>query len=491
MKKKMYAILLSLAMVAGLMPDNTWAEDIPSTHKNHCICVTGEYNHEHDDTINWQPLSEINDSIESGYYYLDGDIHTTSEWSVNGDVNLCLNGHSIICDSDTAAINIRREGILTITDCSAGETGTITHSDGKNGRGIYSIGTLNLWRGSVASNRCWVKNQYVGPDYSYDRPVDYGAGIYNRGTFNMYGGTIKNNSKNPNKINISSFGGGVYNSDTFNMYGGVISDNQAYSGGGGVYNIWKFNFSGGKICNNKSGGAGGGVRNDDSNSTFTMTGGEISGNRTERSGGGVSNSGTFNMSAGKISENVAKDDKYETFGEGGGVSNFNGKIYMSGGTISNNTCQYRGGGVYNYAETQHNTIFQMTDGSITDNKVTSTKALSGGGGVAGYATSYYDNEEHVSKVSFTMTGGTISRNSAYNGGGIWGLPKDDNSNKGIKPEINLVLSGGTISDNIAKNTGGGVYNQLCTMTLSGVLSIINNKDNNLYIAQKNRLMPRT
>lgn len=492
MKKKMYAILLSLAMVAGLMPDNTWAEDIPSTHKNHCICVTGEYNHEHDDTINWQPLSEINDSIESGYYYLDGDIHTTSEWSVNGDVNLCLNGHSIICDSDTAAINIGREGILTITDCSVSETGKITHSDGKNGRGIYNIGTLNLWRGSVDSNKCWIENQYVGPDYSYDRPVDYGAGIYNRGTFNMYGGTIKNNSKNPNKINISSFGGGVYNSDTFNMYGGVISDNQAYSGGGGVYNIWKFNFSGGKICNNKSGGAGGGVRNDDSNSTFTMTGGEISRNRTERSGGGVSNSGTFNMSAGKISENVAKDDRYETFGEGGGVSNFNGKIYMSGGTISKNTCQYRGGGVYNYAETQHNTIFQMTDGSITDNKVTSTKALSGGGGVAGYATSYYDNnEEHVSKVSFTMTGGTISRNSAYNGGGIWGLPKDDNSNKGINPEINLVLSGGTISGNTAKNTGGGVYNQLCTMTLSGVPSIIdnnaNNNANNLYIAQRKQI----
>lgn len=129
----------------------------------------------------------------------------------------------------------------------------------------------------------------------------------------------------------------------------------------------------------------------------------------------------------------------------------------------------------------------MTDGSITDNKVTSTKALSGGGGVAGYATSYYDNEEHVSKVSFTMTGGTISRNSAYNGGGIWGLPKDDNSNKGIKPEINLVLSGGTISDNTAKNTGGGVYNQLCTMTLSGVPSIIDNNANNLYIAQRKQI----
>lgn len=46
-------------------------------------------------------------------------------------MNLCLNGHSIICDSDTAAINIGREGILTITDCSVSETGKITHSDGK------------------------------------------------------------------------------------------------------------------------------------------------------------------------------------------------------------------------------------------------------------------------------------------------------------------------------------------------------------------------
>ena len=88
-----------------------------------------------------------------------------------------------------------------------------------------------------------------------------------------------------------------------------------------------------------------------------MTGGVISGNRTERSGGGVSNDGTFNLLDGSITGNVAKDDKDETFGEGGGVSNFNGKIYMSGGTISNNECQYRGGGVWNFAEDKNQQIY--------------------------------------------------------------------------------------------------------------------------------------
>ena len=146
-----------------------------------CIRDRNEYSqgHDHDSSISWKPLSEINDAIDSGYYYLTGDIHTTSEWKINSTVALCLNGYSIICDSDTAAINIGRSGQLTITDCSADEKGTITHSDGKNGRGIYSMGKLDLWRGSVAGNQYYVKIDYSSPDdyYDYyDRPVDYGTG---------------------------------------------------------------------------------------------------------------------------------------------------------------------------------------------------------------------------------------------------------------------------------------------------------------------------
>ncbi len=518
MRKKIFAILLSFTIVAGMMPDNTLADAAASMQHDHCLCGMNEYSqrHDHDSSISWKPLSEINDDIDSGYYYLTGDIHTTSEWKINSTVALCLNGYSIICDSDTAAINIGRSGQLTITDCSADETGTITHSDGKNGRGIYSIGKLELWRGSVAGNQYYVKIDYSSPDdyYDYyDRPVDYGTGIYNGGTFNMYGGSVKDNPKNPNNENTASFGGGVYNSSAFNMYGGSISGNHAQNGGGGVCNRYSgiFNFSGGEISNNRSGGSGGGVLNEESYSTFNMTGGVIAGNRTERSGGGVSNDGTFNLLDGSITGNVAKDDDYETFGQGGGVSNFNGKIYMSGGTISNNECQYRGGGVWNFAEDKNTTIFEMTGGSIINNKATSTNIFSGGGGVAAYAISMYDDEEHISKVNIIMKGGTISGNEAYNGGGIWGFPVD-NSKKGIKPEVNFILSNGTISNNTAKDNGGGifcsygtinmsggrilrnnaehgggVYSKYCTMALSGAPSITDNNDNNLYIVDRKRL----
>lgn len=470
MKKKIFAILLSLTIVAGMMPDNTLADDAAGMQHNHCVCGMNESGqvHEHDSSTNWEPLSEINDDIDSGCYYLTGDIHTTSEWNISSTIALCLNGYSIICDSDTAAINIGRGGQLTITDCSADETGTITHSDGKNGRGIYNSGELAIWRGSVSGNQYYVKIDYSRPEDYYDRPVDYGTGIYNSGTFNMYGGSVKDNPKNPYDDNTASFGGGVYNSSTFNMYGGSISGNQAKNGGGGVCNRYSgtFNLSGGKISNNRSGGSGGGVLNEESYSTFNMIGGVISGNRTERSGGGVSNDGIFNLADGSITKNVAKDDDYDTFGQGGGVSNFNGKIYMSGGNISNNECQYRGGGVWNYGEDKNTTIFEITGGSIINNKVTSSNIYSGGGGVAAYAISMYDDAEHISKVNIIMKGGTISGNKAYNGGGIWGF-LFNNSDEGIVPEVNITLSGGTISNNTAKNNGGGIFNSYGAIKMSG------------------------
>lgn len=84
MKKKVFAILLSFTIVAGMMPDNTLADDAASMQHDHCFCGMNEYSqgHDHDSSISWKPLSEINDDIDSGYYYLTGDIHTTSEWKI-------------------------------------------------------------------------------------------------------------------------------------------------------------------------------------------------------------------------------------------------------------------------------------------------------------------------------------------------------------------------------------------------------------------------
>lgn len=453
MKRRMFAILLSLAMVAGLMPENTQAEDITGEHQDHCVCCgTEEYGHQHDTSQKWTPISEINDSLSEGYYYLTQDVHTSSAWNPQDGVVLCLNGHSIICDSDTAVINLSRDKSLTLTDCSTAETGAITHEKGGNGRGICNKGgTLNLWRGSISGN------QYHGTE-------DCGAGVYNSGNFYMYGGSVCNNTDTSSERTLS-FGGGVYNAygGEFFMENGSISGNSAINGGGGVYNnSGRFELSGGLISDNKSGGAGGGVANEDRTATFLMTGGTISGNETDRSGGGIVNyHSNFTMTGGSIRDNKASSF---TYGEGGGIYNYNGTVSMQGGDISGNICAYRGGGVWNYAEAGADTKFTMSDGSICDNKVTSSNAFSGGGGVGNYAISYYDTEDNPSKVIFTMTGGTISGNSALNGGGIWGLNLD-NSEKGYEPEVNCILSGGSISHNTATQSGGGIFDSYGTVKM--------------------------
>ncbi|MGN0312730.1 MAG: leucine-rich repeat protein, partial [Lachnospiraceae bacterium] len=109
---------------------------------------------------------------------------------------------------------------------------------------------------------------------------------------------------------------------------------------------------------------GGGVSN---SGTFTMSGGNITGNIAGEKGGGVYNSGNFEMSDGNITGNRADTES----GKGGGVFNCNfGSFTMSGGNITGNTTNGIGGGVYNSA------TFEMSGGSITENNV-----FENGGGV--------------------------------------------------------------------------------------------------------------
>ncbi len=149
------------------------------------------------------------------------------------------------------------------------------------------------------------------------------------------------------------------------MSGGTISDNTAIDGGG-VYNDY---------------------------GTFTMSGGTISGNTATDEGGGVyiGYNKTFTMSGGTISGNTAKD--------GGGIHNDDGTFTMSGGTISNNIASECGGGVYNDG------MFTMEGAS----KISGDKASDGGG-------VYID----TGSDGFTMSGGTISGNTAPGkGGGVY------------------------------------------------------------------------
>ncbi|GHS89436.1 hypothetical protein FACS189487_09640 [Campylobacterota bacterium] len=130
---------------------------------------------------------------------------------------------------------------------------------------------------------------------------------------------------------------------------------------------------------------------DNSTASFDMIGGTISGNTTNVNGGGVFvGGGTFTMSGGTISGNHAADGGFG----GGGVLVGGGTFDMNGGTIKDNTATGTGGyggyggGVYVIGSSS---IFTMNDGTISGNT-----ASDSGGGV------------YVLTGTFTKTGGTIN-----------------------------------------------------------------------------------
>ena len=217
-----------------------------------------------------------------------------------------------------------------------------------------------------------------------------------------------------------------------------------------------------------------------SGSTLTLT--DCKGNAgkvkhtSDGSGSGVKveNGGTFNLYGGTITKNTATD----TYG-GVCVTGTNSKFNMYGGTISGNTAT-KGGGVYvsagatftmngNASVTGNNATgstgkdnmgtgggvyvsdgtFTMNGGSITKNTANSTD-----GGVGVYtATS--------TTATFTMKGGTISGNNATKGGGVGVY-------RAAKFEMNNSAS---ITDNTA-NQGGGVYVESGTFDMNdGTISV--------------------
>ena len=416
------------------------------THNDHRICGDSECGDDkHGTDLTFKGISALREIDKNGNYYLKNDVVLDDDmWVCRYNVNLCLNGKSIVGGTYKSTLGINYNKSLTITDCQ--ETpGKITHKEGKSGSGIenYAGATLTLWNGEISGNT--------------------GSGVYNKeGTFNMYGGSITGNT-------TGAEGGGVLNTEggTFNMYGGSITDNSATSSyGGGVQNSsGRFNMYGGTISGNKAYNFGGGVYN---GSIFKMYGGTISGNTAQSGGGGVRNGRTFTMSGGTISDNTAKS--------GGGVSNdVNGTFNLTGGSITGNTitaASSYGAGVYNDG------TFTMSDGSITGNTADNTSTYGGGvynafkgtfnlngGSITGNKSKGYAGGVYNCNI-FSITDGIISGNSGRYGGGVFNWKA-------------LTMTGGSITNNIATGLfdacGGGISNHSNgTISMSGTPTVTGN-----------------
>ena len=407
----------------------------------HAICGAETCSDNHT-SVQWEPITSLDDIQGEGYYYLKNNVKVSSKWECNYNVKLCLNGKTITGTGGNDVIIVAANASLDITDCGGNDNGKgkITLPAGAIGRGIYVSGNaaFTLWNGDItgitppATNKWGGSGVYVaykgkftmyGGAITGNTSGGSGGGVYVAGgTFNMSGGEITGNTS-------TSHGGGVYVSSdsTFTMTGNAaITDNTAVSGnGGGVYAAGSFDASGSACITDNTAGNGGGVYAV-TGDKVTMTGNVSIADNTAGNGGGVCvNGGKLTVSgSASITGNKATSS-------GGGISA--GDLAVSDSVkITGNTAKLYGGGV-----NVVNGSFTMSGGSITGNSVTDTRTNFGdGGGVFVYGTN----------GSFTMTGGEITGNSATNrGGGVLMLntPMTVSGNVQIRDNWkNGTLSGG-------------------------------------------------
>ena len=279
--------------------------------------------------------------LEAGQsYYLGEDIEVKWEITINGTVNLCLNGHSIVRTNANTNTNFTNAVIdvsdvttqthFTLCDCKGG--GTITHKSGIPGQGVNASADFTMYGGKISGNHAGTDQ--LGED---------GAGVAVGGTFTMYGGTITDNHVEK-RLNYGGGGVVVSGRGKFIMYDGEISHNTSNADGGGVAVVA---------------------------SSFQMYGGTISGNTAKEDGGGVYFSGYTNSNILTISDTMKIEGNSAANGGGVYIKSYN--LKMTGGSIINNNATDSGGGVY-FTGSSFNVSGNV---SITGNKKGATSTGSG------------------------------------------------------------------------------------------------------------------
>ena len=263
MKKRLFAILLTLCLFALLFPLTASAVRLNWPHPSaHCVCGGGISNHKamnghtayegvyftKDGKENTsgdiskmnvirseEDLKEINHKASNNkgktfYYYLANDVTLTKRIHVWEGCTfvICLHGHTLTCNVPNAqsAFYVMNNARLVFTDCQlSGDRGLIT-GDSCAAVSVDGTATFDLYGASI----CMTSSETDGIRDVYNDPV---CGVYNCGTFNMYGGCYYQKSDTYptdrpviSNIRNTKYGPGVINRGTFNMYDGIISGNE-------------------------------------------------------------------------------------------------------------------------------------------------------------------------------------------------------------------------------------------------------------------------
>jgi hypothetical protein len=249
--------------------------------------------------------------------------------------------------------------------------------------------------------------------------------------------------------NSAIYGGGIANEiGTLTITGSAIVNNSVSNYGGGIYNDSGFlTITDCTISDNSASTMGGGICND--SGFLTITGSTISDNSASTMGGGIYNEDSILTI---ITDSIISSNSADY---GGGISNLPSSLLeITDSTISANVANHSGGGIVNDG------TLTITGSTISGNSATNVGGIANfgtltitGSTISGNSADYAGGISNNSGF-LTITGSTISGNSATDGGGIY------------KYSGTLTITGSTISGNSATD-GGGIYKYSGTLTITG------------------------
>lgn len=446
--KKILAMILAavmlLALAACAPKDDASAGTTEPVVKDpvHCICGANE-GEDHLGTcegkeIQWTAWTGDTLPTESGYYYAAHETdkvtlkHTDYSTTPAADgktrnIVIDLNGKAFTGPGDLL-INLDAEMFFTITDSSAGHTGSISGDPAATATRSHAL--VHVGDVEEATKATFNAYRVTFDNSALENSGKDGATISlaQSNVMNLYSVTVRGGS-------VIGNGGAIYNGGLTSMYDCTIYGAKA----GNTDDDGGMNHS----------GLGGAIHTDNS---ITMVDCTIYGAEA---------------------------------GRGGAINIFGGDIVMEGGVIYGGNVQKCAAAVNMKAMYEEGASFTMKSSAKGDPVIDASQCYSnsfaGAINVDGY----------VTLTKFTMESGEIKGGVAHGGGGGAAILLQDTANEGADLKGVFIMNGGTITGGVTKaesgqgggainvNTGGALY--LNGGTITGGSDVGPNKAGGVYV----------
>jgi len=404
--------------------------------------------------------------ISGGYVYAESALGTaigggSSQSRYGGDANITISGGEVFAKTGSR-MSASIGGGTGCSNPAEANKNNYNHNGGNANITIYGnpiIRTGSIGGGGTGDSEDYIGNATIhiyGGDIQGQFLLSAGTGKGEIPSFEMTGGTIRNsNTADEEYLHVKPDGGAVYlENGTVTISGGEIRNCKA-NRGGAIY---------------IEGSSKDGVA---SNASFIMSGGFIEDNEAigvdvdniGQGGGGAVYiiDGKVEMTGGTISDNMAAG------GNGGGIFIRRGSLTVNGkdAVIKGNTSEIRrngdafaggnGGGIYVYSNSQNVDV----DVKLLSGKIIENTADRRGGGLC----VIQDNKERKALITVGTQGADnfnlqiIRNHTLLQGGGVYA--------KGANAHI--IINSGTIQDNTVSQYvhNEDVANDLGSVTLNG------------------------